>query len=84
MQKYPFANTRVIAHHFLTTVLMIKDLLQRELRMRKSSRRWVHHFLSPAQKMARVEASKIIWRVLQEAESNDFEGIATGGGSWVR
>jgi hypothetical protein len=58
MQKYPFGSARVIAQHFLTTVPTIKDMLQRELGMKKFSRRWVPHFLSPAQKIARVEASK--------------------------
>jgi histone-lysine N-methyltransferase SETMAR len=60
------------------------DILQRELGMRKFSRRWVPHFLSPAPKPARVEAAKTILRVLQDAESNDFEGIATGNESWFR
>jgi hypothetical protein len=76
MQKYPFASARVIAEHFLTTVPRIKDILQRELGMRQFSRRWVPHFLSPAEKVSCVEASKTILRVLQDAKSNDFEGIA--------
>jgi hypothetical protein len=84
MQKYPFASARVIAQHFLTTVLTIKDILQRELGMRKFSRRWMSHFLSAAQRVARVEASNTILRVLQDAESNDFEEIATGDESWFR
>jgi hypothetical protein len=78
MQKYPFASDRVIAQHFLTTVPTIKDILQRELAVRKCSRRWVPHFLRPAEKVVRVEASKTILRALQDSESNDFEGIATG------
>jgi hypothetical protein len=52
--------------------------------MRQFSRRWVPHFLSPAQKVARVEASKTILWVLQDAEWNDFEGIATSDESWFR
>jgi hypothetical protein len=52
--------------------------------MRKFSRRWVPHFLSPAQKVALVEASKTILPVLQDAELSDFEGIATGDESWFR
>jgi hypothetical protein len=64
MQKYPFASARVIAQHFLKTVPTIKNILPRELGMRKFSRHWVLHFLSPAQKAARVEASKITLRVL--------------------
>jgi hypothetical protein len=58
MQKYPFANARVIAQYFLTTAPAIKVILQRELGMIKFSRHWMTHFLSPAQKVARVEASK--------------------------
>jgi histone-lysine N-methyltransferase SETMAR len=54
------------------------------LGMRKFSRRWVPHFLSPAQKVPRVEASWTILRILQDAESNDFEGISRGDGSWFR
>jgi hypothetical protein len=84
MQKYPFASASVIAQHFLTTVPTIKNILQRELGMIKCSLRWVPHFLSPAQKVARVEASKTILRVLQDTESNDFKGIATGDESWLR
>jgi hypothetical protein len=52
--------------------------------MRKFSRCWVPHSLSHAQKVARVEASKTILRVLQDVESNDFEGIATGDELWFR
>jgi hypothetical protein len=58
LQKYTFASPRVIAQHFLMTVSTIKNVLQRELEMRKFSRPWVPHFLSPAQKVARVEASE--------------------------
>jgi hypothetical protein len=68
MQKYPFASARLIAQHFLTTVPTIQDILQSELGMRKFSRRWVPHFLGPAQRVARVEASKTILRVLPDAE----------------
>jgi transposase len=84
MQKYLFASARAIAQHLLTTVPTIKDILQRELGIRKFSRRWVPHFLSPAQQVARAEASKIILRVLQDTESNDFEGVATSDESWFR
>jgi hypothetical protein len=84
MQKYPFASARVIAQHFLTTVSTVNDILQRELGMTKFSRRWVSHFLSPAQNVACAEASQIILQVLQDAESNGFEGIATGDESCFR
>jgi hypothetical protein len=50
MQKYPDVSARGIAQHYLTMVPTIKDILQRRF-----SRRWVPHFLSPAQKVARIE-----------------------------
>jgi histone-lysine N-methyltransferase SETMAR len=84
LQKYPFASARELAHHFLTSVPTIKEILQRELGMKKFTRRWVPHFLSPAQKVARVEASTEMLRILHEAEENDFDGIATGDESWFR
>jgi hypothetical protein len=52
--------------------------------MRKFSRRWVPHSLSDAQKIARVEAAKSMLRILQESETNDFDGIATGDESWFQ
>jgi hypothetical protein len=84
VQKHLFARARVIAQHFLTIVPTIKNIRQRELGMRKFSRRWIPHYPSPVQKVARVEASKTILPVLQDAESNDFEGIATNDESWFR
>jgi hypothetical protein len=84
IQKCPFGSSRVIAQHFLTTIPTINDILQRELEMRKFSRRRVPHFLSPARKIARVKSSKTILRVLHDAESNDFKGIAVGDESWLR
>jgi hypothetical protein len=42
------------------------------------------HFLSPAQKVARVEASTEMLRILHESEENHFEGIATGDEFWLQ
>jgi hypothetical protein len=84
LQKYPFASARVIAQHFLVSIPTVKEILQRELGMRKFARRWVPHFLSEAQKLARVKASKAMLDILRESETNHFEGIATGDESWFR
>jgi hypothetical protein len=40
--------------------------------------------LSDAQKVARVEAAKETVRILQESETNDFDGIATGDEFWFQ
>jgi hypothetical protein len=78
LQKYPFASTRIIAKHFLTTASTVKEIRQKELKMKKFSLRGVPRSLSGAQKIARVEAAKEMVRILQESEANDFDGIATG------
>jgi hypothetical protein len=40
--------------------------------------------VSDTQKAARVEAAKEILRILQESETNDFDGVATGDESWFQ
>jgi hypothetical protein len=49
-----------------------------------SYRREVPHSLSSAQKVARVEASKELLTILQESETNHFDGITTGDESWLQ
>lgn len=46
--KYPFASTPTIANNFLTTVLTIKDILQRESKMKQFLLCWVSHSPSPS------------------------------------
>jgi hypothetical protein len=76
--KYPFASARVIAQHFCSTSPPMKNILQRELGIKKFSRRWVPHFLSEADKTARVKASKEMLRILRDSEQNNFEEIVAG------
>jgi histone-lysine N-methyltransferase SETMAR len=84
LQKYPFASASMIAKHFLVNPHMVKEIIQRELRMRKFSRRWVPHSLTPAQKVPRVDTSIEMLRILQESEANDFDGVTTGDESWFQ
>jgi hypothetical protein len=62
----------------------MEDIFQRELGMKKFSLRWARHFPSSAQKVARVEASKEMSRILQESEANQLEGITRESESWFR
>jgi hypothetical protein len=64
LQKYSFASACIIVTHFLTTAFTVKEILQRELGMRKFSHRWVPHFLNDAQKIAHVEVAKEMLRIL--------------------
>jgi transposase len=82
LQKYPFASARIIGNHFLAIASTVKGILQKELGMRKFSRRWVLHSLSDAQNVGPVEAAKEMSKMLQELEMNDFDGITTGDDSW--
>jgi hypothetical protein len=84
LQKCPVASARIIAKHFLTTSSTVKEILQRELAMRKFSRRRVYHSLSGAQKITRVDAAKEMFMILQESEMNDFDSIARGDESWFQ
>jgi hypothetical protein len=74
----------MIAKHFLINPYTVKEILQRELGMRKFSRRWVPHSLTSAQKVARVNASIEMLRILQESAANDFDGVTTGDESWFQ
>jgi hypothetical protein len=73
LEKYPFSSSRVIAQHFLVTIPTVKEILQRELRMRKFSRSWVPYLLSEGQNIAPVEAAKEMLTTLQSCEANDLE-----------
>jgi hypothetical protein len=72
LQKCPFASARVIANHFFTTVLLIKKIHRRELRMKTFSLRWESHFLSPGQEDVLVEALKEMFQVLLESKVNNL------------
>jgi hypothetical protein len=78
LQKYRFASARIIAKQFLTNASTVEEILQREWGMTKFSRRCVSHSLSDAQIVTRVEAAKEMLKILQESETNDFDGMATG------
>jgi transposase len=84
LQKYPFASARMIANHSPVNPHTVKEILQKELRMRKFSRRWVPHSLTSAQTAGRVCASIEMLRILQESEANDFDGVTTDDESWFR
>jgi hypothetical protein len=62
----------------LTTASTVKAILERELGMKRFSRRCVPYSLSDAEKIARVESAKEMLGILQESETNDFDNIATG------
>jgi hypothetical protein len=73
LEKYRFVSTKIIAHYILSTVSTIKNTLQRELRMKQFTWCQVPHFLTLTRKIARVEALKEMFWILQESKANYFE-----------
>jgi hypothetical protein len=62
----------------------VKEILRRELGLKKFSRRWVPHFLSDGQKKLRVDASRKLLSLLGIDAEHNFKRIATGDESWFR
>jgi hypothetical protein len=83
LEKFPFASARRIAMHFNVSHSTVKDVLSRELGLRKFSRRWIRRQLSDPQKKLRVDTSIELQALLNQYSELQFEGIATGDESWV-
>jgi hypothetical protein len=62
----------------------IKEILRRDLRLKKFARRWLRHQLNPSQTVQRVEAAKLPLQILQMLQPNAFDGIASGDESWCQ
>jgi transposase len=84
LDRYPFASARVMSKHFGLSPPTVKEILRRELGLKKFSRRWVPHLLSDAQKKLRVDASRQLLSMLGMYAEYNFEGITTGDESWFQ
>jgi hypothetical protein len=62
----------------------VKEILRRELGLKKSSRRSVARLLSDDQKKLRVDASRKFFSLLGMSAEHHFEGITTGDESWFQ
>jgi hypothetical protein len=60
------------------------EILQRDLRLKKFSRRWVPHQLKSSQKADRANRSRALLHVLQQVQPLDFKGITTGNEFSIR
>jgi hypothetical protein len=60
----------------------VKEILRRELGVKKFSRRWAPHLLSDDQKKLQIDSSQKLLSVLAMYTEHYFEGIATGDQSW--
>jgi hypothetical protein len=78
LEKYLFTSARVLAQHFLTRRSTIKEIIQRELGLKKILAALGAPFSVPRQNVAFVEPSTGMLRTLHESEENYFKGITTG------
>jgi hypothetical protein len=62
----------------------MKEILRRELGLKKSSRRWVTHLASHDQKKLPVDPSRKLLSLLGMYAEHHFEGIATSDESWFQ
>jgi hypothetical protein len=84
LDRYPFSSTRVISRHFCLSPPTVKEILGRELGLKKISRRSVPHLLSENEKKLRIVASRQLLSMLAMYAEHNFEGIVTGDESWFR
>jgi hypothetical protein len=83
LEKLPFATALMIAMHFNVSHSTVKDILSRELGLRKLSRRWISDHLSDPQTKFRVDTLVELLVIMDRYSELQFEGIATSDESWV-
>jgi hypothetical protein len=74
----------MMSRQFSAHLTTIKEILRRDLGLKKFARRWVTHQLNPPQQVQRVEAAKLLLQIRQMLQPNAFDGIATGDESWFQ
>jgi transposase len=78
LDRYPFPSARIISRHFRISLSTVKEILRRELGLKKFSRIWVSHFLFDGKKKLQVDASREFLSMLGMYAEHNCEGIATG------
>ena len=82
LDKEPFLSARILAKRLATNPHTIKEILTRDLGLRKFTRRWVPHNLSPANKAKRVTDARMLLQALTKDQDQNFSHIMTGDESW--
>jgi transposase len=82
LDKHPFASARAMSRHFNISSPTVKEILHRELGLKKYTRTWVPHELSEAEKKGRVDQSRSVLDMLQLYARHNVEAITTGNESW--
>jgi hypothetical protein len=73
-----------MSKRFDISAATVKEILSRQLGLKKHIRRCVPYELSEDHKTSRVFQSKMLLERLKSFKEHDFEGIATREESWFR
>jgi hypothetical protein len=71
-------TARMISRQFSGHPTTIKEILRRDLLLKKFARTWIQPQLNPSQQVQRVGAAKLLLQILQMLQPNAFDGITTG------
>jgi hypothetical protein len=82
LKKFRCTSARVMAGQGSVDRTTIKSILDRELRLRKFTRRWGPHIQSAEQKLRRVMKSESLLTLLANLAEKNFQRIITGDESW--
>jgi hypothetical protein len=74
----------MLSRDFGVCATTVKDILARDLGLKKLIRRWVPHTLSGPQQVKGIEASTELLQILNDLEADSFDGIATRDESWFQ
>jgi hypothetical protein len=77
-----FLSPRVLVRRLATSSQPIKEILTRDLRMRKLTRRWMRHELRATDKAKRVVDARTLLQALRNDSSQNFSQITTGDENW--
>jgi hypothetical protein len=74
----------MMSRQFSAHPTTIKEILRRDLGLKKFARRWVSHQLNASQEVQNAKPAKLLLQIRQMLQPNADDGIATGDESWFR
>ena len=82
LKDFPFSSIRKIEELTGIPKTTVYRILTQDLGYVLKHLKWIPHFLNPSQKVSRIELSKRLLQVLQEARETDYNFFITGDESW--
>ena len=83
LDEEPYLSQKKIANRLGIHPATAKRVLREELGLVRVTFRWIPYKLNDDQKLKRVELSKSLLQVLQNATTKSIKDIITGDETWV-